>query len=255
MGTCRRGGVLGCVQWLHVAGGDASNAVDGLREVVPRNDAFVREVVDARHDALVDGGKDGHSQVAGVGRSAHLVEDDTQFWLLLAQTNHCLHKVVAKGGVEPCGADDEVVLAVRLHAFLASQFRATIHRVGTSRLFFRHRLVACAVKDIVGAHLHHASSSLAHRFGQIARSDVVQQIAQFLAALRLIHSRECCTVHDAVNTVLFYKSLHFGLVGDVKSLCHRAFWYHYIGEEILMLRVLLCQQLHLIAELSVASSH
>ena len=76
MGTGGGRGVLRGVERTDAACGDARQAVDGLREVVPRDDALVGEVIDARHDATVDGCEDGHGEVAGVGRRAYLVEDN-----------------------------------------------------------------------------------------------------------------------------------------------------------------------------------
>ena len=104
MRTCGRSGILRSVERTDVAGGDACDAVDGLREVVPRRDALVREMVDARHDALVDGRHDGGGEVAGIGRSTDLVEDDAEFLLLTTEAQHGLDKIVAEGRVEPSGA-------------------------------------------------------------------------------------------------------------------------------------------------------
>ena len=59
-----------------MASGDASNAVDSFREVVPRRDTLIAEVIGAGLDALVDGGHDGHSEVAGVCWRTYLVEDN-----------------------------------------------------------------------------------------------------------------------------------------------------------------------------------
>ena len=60
---CRHGVVL-CVDGLHVAVVDAFEAVYGPGEIVPRANALVGEVVNARRDALADYLHDGAGEVA-----------------------------------------------------------------------------------------------------------------------------------------------------------------------------------------------
>ena len=46
---------------------DASQTVNGLGEVIPRDDTLVREVIRAWHHSLIDSGEDGCGQVARIG--------------------------------------------------------------------------------------------------------------------------------------------------------------------------------------------
>src|SRR5574344_2145771 len=195
---------------------DACYAMNGFREVIPRDNSLVAEVIDASHNTFIDGGKDGYCQITSISRSADLVKDSSQFRLFVSQAHHGLHKVIAKGGVEPCCSDNEEVLAVCLHAFFSCQLGTSIHRVGTCGQIFGHRSVAGAVKHIVCADLNHASSPFAHSLGQIARGDIVEQIAEVFVALCLIHCGEGSAVHHTVYLVLFHKSLHLCLVGDIQ---------------------------------------
>ena len=73
-----RCGILRRVERSHMTGGDASDAMDRLGEVVPGDDPLVGEVIDARHDSLFYGSEDGHSQVTRIGRCPNLVEDDQE---------------------------------------------------------------------------------------------------------------------------------------------------------------------------------
>ena len=96
LGGC---GIFFGVKRIDLASGDAGQAMDGLGEVVPRADTLVAEMIDARNDPLTDGRKDGTGQVAGVGRSTYLVEDDTERIAFLAEANHGLHEIVAESGI------------------------------------------------------------------------------------------------------------------------------------------------------------
>ena len=65
--------------------GKTGKFVDGAREVVPRANALVREVIDTGAHALIDGRHDSLRKVAGIGRRADLVENDAQFLALLSE--------------------------------------------------------------------------------------------------------------------------------------------------------------------------
>ena len=61
-----------------MAGSDTGYAMNGLGEVVPRDDSLVGEMIDSRHYPFLNGGEDSYRQVAGVGGSAYLVGDNSE---------------------------------------------------------------------------------------------------------------------------------------------------------------------------------
>ena len=97
--TLGRCGIFFGVKRIDFAIFDAGQAMDGLGEVVPRADALVAEMIDTGHYPLTDGRKNGTGQVAGVGRSTYLVEDDTERIAFLAEANHGLHEIVTESGI------------------------------------------------------------------------------------------------------------------------------------------------------------
>ena len=80
---CRRGEFCR-MEGTNMARRDACQPMDGLGEVVPGDDTLVGEMIDSRLDTFLNGDHDDTSQVAGIGRCANLVEDDTQLRFLLA---------------------------------------------------------------------------------------------------------------------------------------------------------------------------
>ena len=202
-------------------------------------------MVDTGLHALVDGGHDDRGEIGGIGGGANLVEDDSQFGLLLAETDHRLHEVVAIDAVEPCRADNHRVGAEFLHAELAGQFGAAIDAVGSRGIGLDIRGMVGAVEHIVGRHLDDAAPTLGHSGGQIGRSQGVEGGAEFLVALCLVDGGIGGTVHDAVDGIALHEIVNGQLVGDVQ--------FGHVGIEITVLRVLFLEQLHLVAQLAVAA--
>ena len=54
MRTYRRCGILGSVKWPYLASADTGYAVNGFGEVIPAADAFIREIIHARLNALLN---------------------------------------------------------------------------------------------------------------------------------------------------------------------------------------------------------
>ena len=79
-----RGGVVFGADRVDLARVDASQMMNGAGEIVPRADPLVGEVEDARLDALFDDGRDGLSQVVGIGGRTYLVDDDAELLALLS---------------------------------------------------------------------------------------------------------------------------------------------------------------------------
>ena len=228
-----------------MARADACLSVNSFRKVVPADNTFVREVIDAGHDALLDDGHDGNSQVACIGGRSYLVEDDPQLVLFLSQSHHGLHEVVAEGGVEPCRADDDGFLAELLHAQFAGQLRRAVDTVGTRRVIFHIGRMLGSVEHVVGGNLNNPSATLLYGSCQVGWGYGVERSTQLFVALGLVDSSIGGTVHDAVNLVLRHELFYGQKVGDVELFD--------IGVEPLVLVVLILKQLHLITELSVAT--
>ena len=238
-------GIFSGVQWLDVASGDASNAVDSFGEVVPAGNSLVGKVVDARHDTLVDDGHDGECQVVGVGGRAYLVEDYAQLLLLLPQSQHRLDEVVAESRVEPSRADDDMFWTCLRHGHLASQLSSTIHAVGTRCVGLGVRRVLRAIEYIVGADLHHPPVALGYGDSQISWCLGVESRCQSFVTFGLVHGCVGSAVHDAINFVFFHESVDGISVGDVQFVD--------VGVEPLVLRIILLQHLHFVSQLAVAA--
>ena len=153
MRTVGRGGILSGMQRPHMTGGDACYAMDGLGKVVPGDNPLVGEMIDTRYNPLFDGSEDGHSQITCISRCAYLVEDDPQFRFLFAQTNHRLHEVIAKGGIEPGSTDDHRLSAEHLYIQFAHQFCLAIDTVRTRIRLLGIRRMLGAIEDIIGGDL------------------------------------------------------------------------------------------------------
>ena len=233
------------VQRLDVAGGDARDAVNGLGEVVPAGNPFVGEVVDARHDALVDDGHDGQCQVVSVGGRAYLVEDYAQLLFLLPQSQHRLNEVVAESRVEPSRADDDMFWTYLRYGHLTSQLGGAVHAIGAGGVGLDVGRVLRAIKYIVGADLHHPSVTLSHGDSQISWCFGVESRCQSLVALGLVHGRVGGAVHDAIDFVFFHKPIDGVAVGDVQFVD--------VGVEPVVLGIILLQHLHFVSQLAVAA--
>lgn len=240
-----RCGIFSGVQRLNMAGGDASNAMDGLGEVVPAGNPLVGEVVDAWHDALVDDGHDGQSQVVGVGGCAYLVENHAQLLFLLPQSQHRLDEVVAESRVEPSRADDDMFWTCLRHGHLASQLGGAIHAVRAGCVGLGVGRVMRAIKYIVGADLHHPSVTLSHGNSQVSWRLSIESRCQSLVALGLVHGRVGGAVHDAIDFVFFHEPVDGVAVGDVQFVD--------VGVEPVVLGIILLQHLHFVSQLAVAA--
>ena len=228
-----------------MTGCDTCDAMNGLREIIPGDDTLIGEMVDAWHNALVDGSEDSHSQVTGVGRCAYLVEDHTQLRFLLAQADHGLHEVIAKGGIQPCRANDHGLLTELLNTQFTCQLRRAIDTVGTRGVGLHIRRMLSAVEDIVCRYLDDPAATFLDSGCQIGRRHRVQRRAEFLIVLRLIHCSIGGTVYDTVYFIVCHELFHGLLISDIQ-FCH-------IRIKIGMLGIVLLQQLHLVSQLPVAT--
>ena len=219
--------------------GDACNAMNSLGEVVPGDDTLVGEMINARHNALFDGSKDGHSQITCIGGCAYLVEDDTQFRFLLTQTNHRLHEVITEGGIQPGSTDDHRLGAELLYIQFTHELGLAIDAVRTCiRLLGIGRMLG-TIEDIVSGDLDHPSAAFSDGCCQVSRCLRIQLRAEFFIVLSLVDSRISRTVDNAINMMFLDKGLDSVLVGDIKFL--------HIRIKIAMLGVTSLQQLHFVS--------
>ena len=72
------------------------------------------------------------------------------------------------------------------------------------------------VEHIVRAHLYNPTAAHSNRSGKISRCYRVQQLAQLLVALGLVHCGVCGTVHYSVYLSLLHQLLYRCLVGYIK---------------------------------------
>ena len=244
VGRCR---ILRRMQWAHMTGGNTSQAMNGFGEIIPRNNAFIGEMIDAWHNAFFNDSHDRLCQIACIGGSTYLVEDNSQFGALFTQTNHRFHKVIAESAIQPCRTDNHRPFAMLHHLLFACQFRAAIDAIGTGLVSFHIRGMMSTVKHIVGRDMHHPSATFLYSSSQISRSMLVEHGTQFFVFLCLIHSGIACTIHDAVNFVGCNELFYCLLITYIQFL--------HIGIIPLILRVLALQQLHLIAQLAVTACY
>ena len=220
--------------------------MNGLGEVVPRDDPFIRKVINTRYNPLFDGSKDDHCQITCIGRCAYLVEDDTQFRFLLSQANHGLHEVIAKGGIEPGSADDHRLLAEFLNIQFTHKFRFAINAVRTSIVLLGIRHMLGAIKDIVSRYLDHPSATSSYRSRQVSWCLRIQAGTEFFVVLGLIDSRIGSAIDYTVNLVFIDEGLDSVLIGDIQLTDIRI--------KIGMLGVTRLQQLHFVSQLAITAS-
>ena len=221
--------------------------MDGLGEVVPRDDALVAEVIDAGTNAFLDGGHNHLCKVACIGGRSNLVEDDTELGTLLAQSEHGLHEVVAEGGVEPSRADNHGSAAKLLNTQFSRQFGVSINAIGAWGIGFHIGRVLGAVEHIVGADLYYPSSALLDGGGQIGRCYGVERGAEFLVGLGLVDGGIGRAVDDAIYLVFLNELFNGQLVGDVE--------FADVGVEPLVFAMFFFEQLNLVAKLAVTACY
>ena len=218
----RAGGLRGVFR--RVAGDDAAYVMsrgrgDLHREVVPRAHALVGEVVHplvARIAPRLDQGEDRKRQVAGVGRSAHLVEDHAQRLTLRGQPQHRLQKVVPVLRIEPCRAQDQVAAPRGLHGLLARQLRTPVGPQRRGRHILRVGPVPRAVEDVVRRDVDQRRTRLLGRCREVCRGLVVEQVGCRFILLGTLHVRVGRTVDDHVDTLFLDRLKHRPGVGDVQ---------------------------------------
>ena len=191
---------------------------DLRREVVPRADALVGEVVHplvARVAFRLDDREERKRQVPGVGRSADLVEDHLQRIPLRGQTQHRLQEVVAVFRVEPRRAEDQIPAPGRHDGAFARKLRAPVGSQRRGRTILRIGRMGRAIEDVVRRDVEQRRARRLGRSCQIARGLVVQQLRRRFVFLGLLHVGVGRAVHDNVDAPLLDRSQNGSRIGDV----------------------------------------
>ena len=82
--------------------------------------------------------------------AAVLVSNDPQFVSGFSKTQHRLEEIIAELAVNPCGAENNVVLERATDRFLAGDFAAAIGADRTNRIGFHIRVRFTAVEHVIG---------------------------------------------------------------------------------------------------------
>ena len=202
-------------------------------------------MVNAADNAFIDRCKNSLGQIISISRCTDLIENDSQRITLLPETNHCLYKIIAIDGVQPCRTNYHSFLAMIHHVLFARQLGRAINRSRTSRFLFRIRNMRCTVKHIIGRNLNHCSAISLSRPCQISRCYIIQFVAKFDIILSLVYRCISSAVHDDVNLMFTHIGINSLFITNVQLL--------YIRKKIRMLQVFSGKYLHFIAKLPVGS--
>ena len=215
VGLCR---IFGCMQRFHFAGGYSCQAMNSHCEIIPGTNAFIAEMVDAADYTFIYNGIDGTCQVISISRGSDLVENNSQAVTLFSKTDHCLHKIIAESGIEPCGTDNYRFLTIIHHIIFSFQLSSAIYRIRTRVTIFRIRNVGSAVKHIIGRNLYHCRTIKLCSTCQLFRRFTIQLIGQFRVIFRFIYRRVSCTVHNQFYSLFRNISPYSLFITDVQFL-------------------------------------
>ena len=95
--------------------------------------------------------------------------------------------------------------------------------------------------------MNHPTTTTLNGMCQESRCLGIKLLTQGFVYFCVVNSRKSGTVHDTINGMLIKKSLDSILIGDIQFL--------YIRIKIGVLQILLFQQLHLVAQLSVTACY
>ena len=110
-GTDHRSGVFIAVAWLDVTFRMTRLACNLLGEIEPTANSLIGEMIDTFVPPIQSFLKyrgDGHSQIAGIGGRAHLVENNGKHGLAIREVQHGFAEVLAILAIEPCSTEDDV---------------------------------------------------------------------------------------------------------------------------------------------------
>ena len=115
-------------------------------------------MVDTANNTFINNSIDGPCQVIGIRRSPDLVENNSQAVTLFSKTKHRLYEIIAKNRIEPCGTDNDCLLAVIHYLLFSFQFSGAVYRIRARIAVFRVWSMRSTVKYIVSRYLYHGST-------------------------------------------------------------------------------------------------
>ena len=136
---------------------------------------------------VADGVRGDVGQQVGTGGCAPLVVDDGQALALLCQAQHGLGEVAAARGVDPAGAQDQVLATRLLDALLAFQLGAAVDAERCRRIGFHPGAGSAAIKHVVGAVVHQPGAQARRLLGQHARRSGVEGAGELGLAFGFVH--------------------------------------------------------------------
>ena len=189
-------------------------------------------------------------QITSICRCANLIEHHLELIFGGSQRTHGLDEVLAKGGIEPGRAYDDVLTPYPLDALLASQLRDPIdsQRIGLPCFLTRRTFVS--FENIVGRDVDQGCISLFGSCGKHFHSGIIQQIGCIIVIFCLIYIGIGRTVNNDVDVLPLDHFLHCLQIGDIQTL-HIPY---YICKHI-MVSALRAHQSHFIAKLSVGTGY
>lgn len=191
--------------------------MDGNSEVVPGGGAVVGPVVDA-----VGGWDFGKAieclgQAAGAGGGAELVGDDADFLALAHEADHGFDEIVAVGGVDPGGADDEGFFAKDpADGLFAGEFGCAVDVQGVGFIFGGVGAALLAVEDEIGREVDQAAGGFLGGDGEVFGAMGVDGHGDIRFGFGLVHGGVGGGVDDGVRSN-FADGFEYRLaVGDVE---------------------------------------
>ena len=97
------------------------------------------------------------------------------------KTNHRLYEIIAKSRIEPCGTDNDCLLAVIHYLLFSFQFSGAVYRIRTRIAVFRIWSMRSTVKYIISRYLYHGSTI---------------DIVPHLPVVSVLHNSICMLVPD-----------------------------------------------------------
>ena len=192
--------------------------------------------------------RDDSSQVAGIGRSTHLVEYHLQGVVTCREVLHRLHEILTPLRVEPCCADDDVLAASSLDALFSCELGFAIYAERIGFPVFLARDVLVALKHIVCTYMNQSSIHFLHRLSQVACCRIVEQVGEVEVALRLIHVGIGSTVNNNLDIIFLHLFADSVEVSNIQFLIA----FSHIGEDKLVIAVF-GANLHFMAELTISA--
>ena len=156
---------------------------DAAGKAVPSRNPGGREVIRPGECPIVDKRsrdvENSLREFSRRGRAAMLIGHDAQFIAGRGEAQHRLEKIVTELAVDPCGAQNDVMLQVTADRILSCRFAAPIGADRTHRIAFQVRSVLAAIEHVIGRDVHHRNAGARACGREHSRAD-------FIAAARFV---------------------------------------------------------------------